>query len=686
MRPPLSYVPSLFPLAGYIAGILLGDVLPVAAAIAVAVAGAVVLAAMRRMAVGWRPAGLLLLFMGGGVVAWQWQRPIDPGTLHQGSRVWQGEVVEVADNDKGYHLTVRLDSVANGARSVDVLLHTKHGGIADGVAPGAVVRFSCELEAAEGDLGPVAVDYAALLARRGIVAVGFADAIDVVGQREGWRSLTWRWRARAEKLLMSSSLSDDACFFLVAVLMGDDDWLSQSLRDTFSSAGLAHVLALSGLHVGIIVMLLGLLLLPLGLVWDWRVRCAVVIAVLWGYALLTGMSASVTRAVLMASMVSGGIILQRPYVAMNGLLVAALIVLVVAPGQLLMPGFQMSFLAVASILLLMPALMPWMERMPRWLRWLAMAAALSVVAMAGTAMVALYYFHIFPVYFLLANLPVALMLPPLMVGGLLLMGLEALGLDPAWLCTAIDVAYSAMYRWAVAVVGMPSATLRDVYVGGVVLVPYYFALCCAAMALWRRSVGWGVAMLGAIIATVVAAQLVTAQKPLPRWFIPRDAYFTSIVYRSASDGMPTLLTTASGQACLALRQEYAWRYRRYLAAASVDSLAVASGWVAHLHGDSLVGPALRIVLVADDSLVGRPPAEAVEADYAVVCRGYRRGWREVADSLRPRALLLSADIPKRRHLAILDSIAADTAYARRIEVISLRDATFTATAGEADAK
>lgn len=675
MRPPLSYVPALFPLLGFIAGMLLSSGLGWTGAAALTAVGAAAMAAGRRRSQPVAMAGLTLLFAAAGAADVEWQRPADASALPTGRNRWQGVVVEVAENDRGHHLTVGLDSIA-GRRRLTALVHTRHS-LASAVAPGDVVDFRCTLAAPANDAGPTAYDYAAMLARRGIAVAGFTDSIAVVGRRTSWRSQAWRWRTAAEGLLLRSNLSDGACSFLVAVLLGDDDWLSQATRDTFSAAGLAHVLALSGLHVAIIAALLGLLLMPLGLFCDWRRRCAVVVGALWAYAMLTGMSPSVTRAALMATMVSGGIILQRPYVSLNGLLAAALLILLVAPGQLWLPGFQMSFLAVASILLLMPALTPWLRHWPRWLRWIAIAAALSVAAMAGTAMVALYYFHIFPVYFLLANLPVALMLPVLMVGGLLLMAAEALGYDPAWLCTAIDAAYDAMYRWAVAIVGMPSATLRDVYVGGATLLPYYASLLLLAAALHRRSAALGVACAATLLATAVTARLCSPEPPMPQWFIPRSPDFTTLIYRPADGGPPAMLTTAPPTAREALRREYQWRYRRYLAAAATDSLAARTGPVARLRAGSAT---MRIVLVANDSLVRRPPADCIAADYAVICRGYRRSWREVVAKLRPRALLISADVAKRRHLATVDSIAAaraDSAAAQPLQAISLRSATFT---------
>lgn len=673
MRPPLSYVPALFPLVGFIAGMLLSGAFNLYWFITVGIGGIVLICVSRRLPEWSSCVGVALLFCGAGGVDMIYDRLPDVEQAVIKREEWQGEVIDVSENDRGIHLVIRPDSLHI---RMDVLVHTLHGTLHDPV-PGDIVRFRCELLPPVNENVPGAVDYVAVLSRRGISATGFSDDISVIGHRSSWRYYAWRARTEASSLLMRSGLSNGACSFLLAVLVGDDDWLSQDTRDMFSAAGVAHVLALSGLHVGIIIMALGLLLLPLGLIWDWRVRCGVIIIVLWGYAFFTGLSAPVTRASLMASLMCGGIILQRPYVSLNGMLVSALIILMVAPRQLWTPGFQLSYLAVGSILVLMPAVMPWLERVPRVIRWFAVTAALSLAAMLATAMLAMYYFQIFPVYFLLANIPVALVLPVLMVGGLALMVLEAVGFDAVWLCSVVDWIYMAMLWWVELITDMPSSTIRCTDIHGGVLLSYYIAVCVGVAALYRRTAGWGVAVSVCVLAAALVAAYTLRPGESVQWFIPRNAYFTTVICRMDSgshDGglhRAVMYTTAPGVAASSLNGEYRDRYRTFIERfGSYDSLAVDDSRVVtySLTG----GGAGKLVIVNHDSILGKVSAHAVGVDCALICRGYRGSWKSVADSLNPHMILLSADIPKRRHIRLLDSISTYS----EIPVISLREGTF----------
>ena len=220
----------------------------------------------------------------------------------------------------------------------------------------------------------------------------------------------------AGELLLRSSLSSAACEFLTATLTGDTSILTEDTRHLFSSAGIAHILALSGLHVGILVAVIAIALFPLYALRLRRTRLLLTIILLWGYAVFTGLSPSVARAVIMATALSGGLILQRRYFGINGLLLAACVIIISSPLQLYQPGFQMSFISVASILAISP-LINRIDRKRRLLFAISSMAGVSIAATVGTGIVSAYYFHTFPLLFLIANIPVLAIMPFIMGAG-----------------------------------------------------------------------------------------------------------------------------------------------------------------------------------------------------------------------------------------------------------------------------
>ena len=203
----------------------------------------------------------------------------------------------------------------------------------------------------------------------------------------------------------SSTLDDESLGLITALTLGDKALLPAETKATFSRTGVSHLLALSGLHVGI---LYALLLFPTftlrrRITWLRSLNLILVLCLLWGFALLTGLSASVVRSVTMYSLLTVGLLLGSPTISLNTLASAALLLLLVRPYWLFDVGFQLSCIGVASILYLAPPLQQLYGTRSRWKRALWNFITVSTTAQVGTAPLVASYFGTFSPYFLLAN-------------------------------------------------------------------------------------------------------------------------------------------------------------------------------------------------------------------------------------------------------------------------------------------
>lgn len=190
------------------------------------------------------------------------------------------------------------------------------------------------------------------------------------------------------------------------LLLGDKNDLSEETRTAFANSGAMHMLAVSGLHVGIIAYLLNLIFGRLFYGIKRRYANLILILLLWFYAFVTGFSPSVTRAVLMFSVLIGAQLTQQKYEPLNALTLAALVLLVYNPLYLYDIGFQLSFLAMIGIFTIYPLIERWWYFRFGWLRKLWQGTAVGLAAQVFTAPLSLYYFHQFPNYFVLTNLGV----------------------------------------------------------------------------------------------------------------------------------------------------------------------------------------------------------------------------------------------------------------------------------------
>ena len=193
---------------------------------------------------------------------------------------------------------------------------------------------------------------------------------------------------------------------LAAMTLGDKSALSRELKDDYSISGASHVLALSGLHLGIIYGILTLLSLSFRRRWLSQL---IIMSAVWAYVVLVGMPASVVRSAVMLSVIALVTILNRNNILLNSLSLAAFVILVMNPLSLYDIGFQMSFMAVLGIALFLPMLCRQRLFMARWKKWLYKLwgmIAVSLAAQLGTAPLVAYYFGRFSCYFILTNLVV----------------------------------------------------------------------------------------------------------------------------------------------------------------------------------------------------------------------------------------------------------------------------------------
>ena len=264
---------------------------------------------------------------------------------------------------------------------------------------------------------PADFSYREYLVRQGVRSVGTVSSRALIQIVEPPRWLD-RGLGNVRQFMLGALdrhvMHPEARGILEALLTGSRDHLEESRRQQLARTGLAHLLAVSGLHVLLVGMLLYHHLGPIGtrLGLGWRgtewLRGALTLSVLTGYALLVGSAPSVVRAVTMAGAFLAGHLLQRPNYPINALSVAGVALMIGNPGVLLDAGFQLSFAAVASIVLFVPA---WQASLPEAWRsgkvrtWLVDMVLVSTAATLGTAPVMMHQFGQVALAGIVLNIP-----------------------------------------------------------------------------------------------------------------------------------------------------------------------------------------------------------------------------------------------------------------------------------------
>lgn len=366
------------------------------------------------MAYGVLASGLFLLL---GVGCYSLSRDNISYEWPSEERVYEARVVDSPRQRARSKLCVmRVSAMADSAgwtsvrRKVFVYMEPTEA--VDSLLPGDVVCFSGKVRAPRNFTDDLDFDYARYVTMQGASGTVYLPSSQWarVGKEEfTLRERFLRLRLHLQDHYLHSAFSDDALGVLAALTLGDKRSLSEETRAAYTDAGAAHILALSGLHVGVIYAMLAFMMRGVVRRRSMRwLRESLIIVVLWAFALMVGMSASVVRAVFMCTLYILARWISHDSSSISVLSLAAFVMLLAHPLYLFDVSFQLSFMAMAAILWLAPYVEAFLRS--RQLPWLLSypigIVGMSLVAQLGTFPLSLYHFGTFPTYFLLTNLVV----------------------------------------------------------------------------------------------------------------------------------------------------------------------------------------------------------------------------------------------------------------------------------------
>jgi competence protein ComEC len=379
------------------------------------------------------PSPLLLFFALGYLCIQPWLFPRLPSnhvSRYIGSHPWQISGTIISEPLEQKHLqkfvlqAESLFDVRSGRVDVVGKMRVTVSGLEQRLQHGERIALRGRIRAVHGFKNPGAFDYERYMAYRGIWTTAYARGKDVSRlpvQTDGRMSdVVDGYRRRIAELIESRGRPEQQAV-LKALVIGDRSSISHELRDAFQRAGAGHLLAISGLHIGIVATVTFVLFRWIfgfvrPLLWCAWIRPAAAVAAVLPvsvYGMLSGWAASTQRAVLMVVVFLAGFLVRREQDGINTLAFAALLILVVSPPMLFSISFQLSFAAVLFILCGLgrvsegprepaPAAAPSMIR--RLTKQVGALFRVSLLAIGGTLPLVMYYFNQVSLVGILTNL------------------------------------------------------------------------------------------------------------------------------------------------------------------------------------------------------------------------------------------------------------------------------------------
>ena len=470
--------------------------------------------------------------------------------------VW-GTVVDAPQRTWAVRLAVDLDSAARGERRSRVggrvqvsLMDTERRAVYPVLQPGDRVRLTGQLEALPQRRNPAQMDYGAYLRRQGVGAM--LDVQDETGV--AFLSPSGRLDVRAaqatrdhvRRSLARFVPSTEATALLQALLLADRSAIEATTLETFRETGLMHLLAVSGLHVGLVGLALYGLLKPLLGRLGWRrrriewTRSIVTLAILALYVLVAGASVSVVRAFVMVAVLIVGRTTERRVDTLSALSLAAILLLLHRPAALFDVGFQLSFGAVAALVTLTPlfnAVVPDRIRQSTAGMLVAGSVTTSLAATLGTAPALLVHFGRLPLGGLILNLP-AIPLTALTLGGGLGSSVFAFLPPVAGAFGAMADVSAHLLLW---ITEAGAATLGWAVYDGILETPSVViavVLALSALALWRRPVARRRMALAMVASLAIGSWIGFARGD--------DLPTMEVVFLDVGQGDATLIQTPGG--------------------------------------------------------------------------------------------------------------------------------------------
>ncbi|OBX24211.1 competence protein ComEC [Gelidibacter algens] len=355
-----------------------------------------------------------------------------------------------------YHNKYSVDilKINNQSLSGKTLLNVQKDSLSSPFKVDDVFLDSSNLVELSPPLNPDQFDYKAYLQKQYIYHQVFSDhqhLLKLSSNTQTFFGYAANLRRTINTKLKSKNFKPDELALINALLLGQRQDISPEIYDSYTKAGAIHILAVSGLHVGIILLLLNSLFKPLEYLRHGKIiKTVVLVLMLWSFAIIAGLSASVTRAVMMFSIVAIGMNLKSPSNIYNTLVISMLFLLLFKPLFLFDVGFQMSYLAVLAIVSIQPSLVKlWLPKF-KPLNKLWQIFTVTLAAQLGVVPISLFYFHQFPGLFFISNLVIIPVLGIILGLGILVIFLGLINFLPTWLADLYGGMISIMnsfVRW-----------------------------------------------------------------------------------------------------------------------------------------------------------------------------------------------------------------------------------------------
>lgn len=492
----------------------------------------------------------------------------------------------------------------------------------------------------DGVVNPEGFNYRAYLKRQEIAATTYIPAYKWTKTGSNTDFSIFRLAEKYQKKLLDTykqfGIEGDEFAVLAALTLGSKDALHPELRQNYTTSGGMHILAVSGLHVGIIYMVLSLIFSFLDKnKYSKFLKVILIIVFLWLYAFITGLPPSVIRATIMFSMIALGNGLHHKAEIYNTIFASAFLMLLYNPDFLFDVGFQLSYCAVLSIVYFQPKISKAYYFKNKLLKWSWDLTAVSLAAQIGTAPLSLYYFHQFANYFVITNFVAIPFATIIIYTAVLLIVFSAFPI--------LSVSIAFVLKWLLRMLNTSIEFIHDLpfSVSLTTINAVQVLLCFATVILiaYYFSTKKFIAVFGALTVILVFVIINLSvnyktlnSKKLIVYADNRNSHVDFIVGKNHA-----VFTTDSIE-INEVGQNYWLKNKLHYKREVITNSLISNGFIGFLGK--------RFYILDDSSLKGKTTENPIAVDYMIVANHAKPRFNEILECIQPRKVIVDKSISK----------------------------------------
>lgn len=602
-----------------------------------------------------------LFFFMAGAFLYGYQRDDVRVVWESEKQIYVGRITDVPKNKKNnwvceVKIESRMDSLQSYPINKNVLLYFPEEIARDKLTCGNRLMVHVHISKPRHKGYTDKFDYARYLTLKKISGIAYVPAEDyqAMGKENGADMRRYAFLIR-EKLLMlyrQWGFEGEKFAVLSALTLGYKDELTEDIQEVYAATGASHILALSGLHLGLFYVILDFIFRKVfrrrSCKW---IRAVLTVSILWVFAFVVGLPSSVVRSAAMFSMFAFSQVTGGRYCPLNILAATALLMLLYNPFSLFDISFLLSFGAVATIFIYQPHLYNIWRVENRFFKYVWTLITVSLAAQLGTAPLVLYYFSRFPVYFLLTNLWVIPLATFILYGSVAMLAFSFIPPVRSGLSMLVVYLLDLLNGGTRQIESWPGTVWDCFSFSGIEAGCFYLALCCFSI-YWiirkRKAkvliAGMGVVWLGCLIRLCVEYGIYQNDQAFVLFYGFRDNPMVQFVYNRDI----SFLCAAGNQKNI-ISVEADRKVKCFCSSNHINYPMVLSekyeGPGIWKENSLVIFRGKTFCILKDDFWRNKVAKNPLWVDYMYVCKGFKGSLKETTGLFRSKKVILDASLP-----------------------------------------